>query len=1064
MNIGTPLGKRIFVHGYFGFGNLGDEAILEGIVAEVRRRIPEIAIVAVSGNPEQTRRRLRIDTVDFFDLSSIAAQVEAATVVLFGAGGVFQDYWGAHAAAMFQPEADGLEAYLRPALLAQVSGVPAVMFCAGIGPLRTPEGRRLVALACRLAADVIVRDERSAAEARTAGFVDPISVAADPAFLVTATATDARVVADRLARTSVASRPFVAFALRVWPREDDTPISGDELVAAAVRAVDTLPAHYASVFVPFHHNSRSRDVEVAAAAVDALGRRAALFDVRTPGEAVALFARADAVVAVRAHAVLFAGVAGVPAVSIPYDPKVSSVADALALAHLIVAPEAIGRSDERGLAATLRRAVADAPQAASSVVTACTTRVVAARAAFDRVQAILDRAPDGPPVRQLGSPSRRPTRRSRLADVAAGVRRQTRLIVDRATRVLAGTIERGGAKPSVETAARDGARCHDIACLPIIDWDFRFQRPQQLMTALAAAGHRVFYVAQTRRARGLPYEIEEKAPHVYEVALAWPRRNIYRDVLDPDACDALFASLNALRRDMSLGATAVVAQLPFWAPLAARAWHGLGWPTIYDCMDDHAGFSTNSPAMVACEEGILDEARLVLASSALLEERCRRRSSRVLRLPNACDYERFARVGPAPGAARPVVGYFGAISDWFDVELVADLAHRRPEWDFHLVGSTFGAEITGLSGLSNVRLLGERPYAMLPDFLQRCDALIVPFRRTPLTEATNPVKIYEMLASGRPVVSVPLPEVRVLGSLVRLASTADDFAEQLRAALGGEDAALVEQRRAFAREHTWKDRAGALIPVLHETFPLVSVVVVTYNNVTLTSLCLDSLEYASEWPHLDLVVMDNGSTDGTMEHLRERQARGQVIRVIENRINRGFAAAVNTGLSIARGEYLVVLNNDTVVTRGALAALVRHLRARPDVGLVGPVTNAIANEARVSVSYDDVADMPSWAARYVREHDGETFPLSMAAMFCVAMRRDVWDAVGPLDERFETGMFEDDDYSRRVKALGLEIRCARDAFVHHWQKASFNLLGDAEYRRIYEENRRKYEAKWAEPR
>src|SRR5262249_39835495 len=105
-------------------------------------------------------------------------------------------------------------------------------------------------------------------------------------------------------------------------------------------------------------------------------------------------------------------------------------------------------------------------------------------------------------------------------------------------------------------------------------------------------------------------------------------------------------------------------------------------------------------------------------------------------------------------------------------------------------------------------------------------------------------------------------------------------------------------------------------------------------------------------------------------------------------------------------------------------------------------------------------EMPAWAAAWVRDHDGETFDLPMLAFFCVAMRRATWESVGPLDERFGLGLFEDGDYNCRARADGWRIRCARDAFVHHWQNASFRRLGREAYFALYEENRRKFEAKW----
>jgi GT2 family glycosyltransferase len=85
----------------------------------------------------------------------------------------------------------------------------------------------------------------------------------------------------------------------------------------------------------------------------------------------------------------------------------------------------------------------------------------------------------------------------------------------------------------------------------------------------------------------------------------------------------------------------------------------------------------------------------------------------------------------------------------------------------------------------------------------------------------------------------------------------------------------------------------------------------------------------------------------------------------------------------------------------------------------------------------------------------------MLAMFCVAMRREVFDKVGTLDERFGVGMFEDDDYSVRVKQAGFRLICAADVFVHHFGQAAFGkLIKSGDYDRIFEENQRQYEAKW----
>jgi hypothetical protein len=217
------------------------------------------------------------------------------------------------------------------------------------------------------------------------------------------------------------------------------------------------------------------------------------------------------------------------------------------------------------------------------------------------------------------------------------------------------------------------ANAYDLICFPIIEWGFRFQRPQQLMSQFAAAGHRVFYLSHKFNPFGASYEIEEKAKNIYEVSLYGNELNVYRDSLDAEALDKLFFSLDALRRDQAIGATAAIVNLPFWLPLAERARAEFGWPIVYDCMDHHAGFSTNAEEMLAQEQQLFSAANLVTVSSTVLAEEARTKLAEPLLLRNACDFDHFATAGRTKNT-RPVIGYYGAIADWFDSDLVADLA------------------------------------------------------------------------------------------------------------------------------------------------------------------------------------------------------------------------------------------------------------------------------------------------------------------------------------------------------------------------------------------------------
>lgn len=604
-------------------------------------------------------------------------------------------------------------------------------------------------------------------------------------------------------------------------------------------------------------------------------------------------------------------------------------------------------------------------------------------------------------------------------------------------------------------------KAFDIVCFPIIDWDFRFQRPQQLMMQFAAAGHRVFYIQHKFCGTGKPFEIQEKALNIYEVSLSGTEACVYRDQLNAEQCSQLLQSLNALRRELGLGATVSIVQLPFWWSVAEQARQTLGWPVVYDCMDYHAGFSTNAEEMLKQEQLLFSSSDLVVVSSPTLAEEAKKFGADPLLIRNACEYEHFAQTSSAANK-NPVIGYYGAISDWFDSNLVADLAERRPDWNFVLVGATTLADISRLSNLPNVNLPGEQPYTSLPRWLSQFDATIIPFKRTPLTEATNPVKAYEILAAGKPLISVPLPEIIALGSVVQLASTASEFEREIENAIKNDSPELVQTRRDFAHINTWQDRHKTLSQALPRAFAKVSIIIVTYNNLNLNRLCLERLYERTEWPNLEVIVIDNASTDGTPEYLKQAKLKYPNLQIVLNDQNLGFAAANNIGLKIASGEYLVLLNNDTVVTRGWLSTLIRHLINNPQIGLIGPVTNNIGNNAKIPVGYQNLYEMQKWAAGYVHQHDNELFEIPMVAMFCVVMRRQLFEQIGLLDERFRIGMFEDDDYSRRVKNAGYDIRCARDSFIHHWQKSSFKLLGEDAYLQIFEENRKKYEEKWGE--
>ena len=501
----------------------------------------------------------------------------------------------------------------------------------------------------------------------------------------------------------------------------------------------------------------------------------------------------------------------------------------------------------------------------------------------------------------------------------------------------------------------------------------------------------------------------------------------------------------------------------FRSPVALELARRRGFGLVYDCLDDYAGFGNFGAEVLRQEEALVRAAELVVPSSRALAERFEPHARRVTLIPNGCDAAHFAGAEPHPSLVdlpRPRLGYFGAIAGWFDDELVAAAARAYPHGSVVLIGAAGESAKRALQDLPNLHFLGECDYAVLPSYLAAFDVALIPFRRTALTLATHPVKLFEYLAAGKPVASVRLPEIERFEDVVHFGDTPAAFVAAVGEALAA-PAEEAERRRTVARRNHWDARAEALDLAMREAAPSFSVVMVTWNNWDYTRLCLDRLLACLPPSGSEIVIVDNASSDGTRLGLHGYACQHPEVRVLFNDENRGFAAACNQGLRAARRDLLVLLNNDTLVTPGWLRRLARWLED-PGIGLVGAVTNVAGNEARIDAHYVDLAGLDRFADERGWSSVGRGFDIPMLAMFCLAMRRDVLEAVGWLDERFEVGFFEDDDYARRVRSTGKRVVCAEDVFIHHFGGASFGRLEGRRRRSLFELNRQRFETKWAE--
>ncbi len=578
-------------------------------------------------------------------------------------------------------------------------------------------------------------------------------------------------------------------------------------------------------------------------------------------------------------------------------------------------------------------------------------------------------------------------------------------------------------------------------------------------------GNRVFYLSITFEpvqpgARRFAIR-SNPVPGVFEVTLRCqpPSPSIYAGFDDPQQAAQLTAAVADLAADLKLTSPVGVMQFPSWLPIAAAV---PGMTLAFDCLDHLAGFNGVAPRVVELEKALIQEADCVTVTSEFLNRLVsRERRCEIVR--NGAEVAYFSRPPEAvyEPASRPVIGYYGAIADWFDIDLVVTCARRNPKWRFVLIGEVNGCDISPAKQLPNIEFLGEQPYDKLTFYLYAFNVCIIPFKLVDLIKATNPVKAYEFLCAGKPVVATDMPELRLVPpGMIELAHTAREFEAKIAACLKQPSPAVARRRQIWAARHSWDARARKLANFVARQFPRVSVVVLCHNSLQFTQACLASLIEHSDYPDLELVCVDNASTDGTPAYLADFAARHAFVKHVHSADNLGFAGGNNLGIRAASGEIVILLNNDTYVTRGWVRDLIRPLLRDETIGMTGSVTNNIGNEQKIAIAYSNMEEMAAASAAFTAEHRRQTYEVEALAFFCVAIRRDVIAKVGLLDEEYQLGFFEDDDYCARARKAGYRLVVCDDVFVHHHLSASFGQLSTPERRALMQRNRQLFESRW----
>ena len=606
-----------------------------------------------------------------------------------------------------------------------------------------------------------------------------------------------------------------------------------------------------------------------------------------------------------------------------------------------------------------------------------------------------------------------------------------------------------------------------ILYLAPIDWNYRHQRPQNLAESLAKRGYDVVYLNPSieygSSGRDEIKSIQVNGVWVSTIMSHFRRKSFYIGVegFPEKIVEGTARLVEDLITNKFYSSALIVVGQPSWWPLVERL---QGNQLLFDCMDLHAGFEEIDPLNVVQEESLdIASDGIVVTSDFLRASKSGqlRDSKPITVIRNGVNFAHFGSSSVSDSAG--VVGYFGALAEWFDIDLVKHLVEAKPGVRFEFIGLISDRNIVNQLGkYPNVSFLGEVPNMELPERVRTWSAGLIPFKLSRLILATNPVKMYEYASLGIPTIATQIPEVEMASKEVRgiyVSNSYEDFVQKLDLAL---EFTILDRERlsTWGKKHDWTERAKKLIDHSN-VVPKVSVVVLMWNQGRMTVKCLQSIIQRSDYSNLEIILVDNDSKveESTLVTDWIENQSFQSIRYIRNSTNLGFAGGNNVGLSEATGDYLVILNNDTEVSPGWIWRSLKHFYRNPNLGILGPSTNNCGNEARVKL--------------HVAEHDwlSEVVPrfnfrvphlmqVNTVAFFCTFIPRKVFEQIGLISEDFGRGYFEDDDYCRRAQAAGYEIGIARDIFVYHKMGASFNLLEDSEKTRLFNENKDKYEAKW----
>ena len=872
----NPILSDALIIGHYGFRNLGDEAILAGMLSLLREAHPGGRWMVVSGDPRDTRSRHDVEAVDRADVPAVLEAAFRSKVVIVGGGGLLSDQWGFRPEHVLSREAGDIPGYLGPALAAASVGRPVLVWGVGVGPFLDSRSTEWVQALAEMSSAFTVRTSQDQGELEAVGVAESL-VVGDPAWLVSFEELDP----DFNQTLSDLPRPLVAVAPRSWG--ESTVQAEREKALARALSVFCEKRGGSVLFVPMQE-LESDDFDDRGCC-ERISHQMSAANVHftppdlSPGQLVTAFGRCDLALNMRLHGTILGAMGKTPSVSIAYDPKVSRMAAELGMDAWCLSDEEA--SSDR-LLGSLEAVWGNYADLSFFMYVHWESMMARARGLLPQINKVLSAGSRVTPTTHQQALHRevmlavtenlRVTQRylDRIREENLELRNQTIRREDAFRQREEAFRQREDVFRTELQAAHDQHRFAERRgdLLQVELDELRGTRAIRMVTKYWRVRHRLRRLTMSAALTAEPadgarsHQLKPPIPEVVTERIA-ESRGVVIFLLNVEWHLPLFQRPQQLAQALArLGYTVVYDNSnqgdPGWEEIEPRLFlyngvaenlHQLPDPlvwaltynweraaaypegarTLYDWIDELDVFDGYDLKKLERLHALaLSNAAMTSASARSLLEKASRQRPDTMYVPNGVEFEHFANwdvSSPAhPTLQRmlaegsPIAGYYGAIARWMDYDLLTEVAQNRRDWNFLLIGPAYdrSARNRSLFSLPNVEWISAQPYQDLPRWLQTFDVAMIPFVVNEITVSTSPLKLFEYFAGGKPVVCSQMPEV-VAFSEVHPYCDAEGMSRALdRALADSKDPEFRLRLRGRGEENSWLARARTIVEMIEK--------------------------------------------------------------------------------------------------------------------------------------------------------------------------------------------------------------------------------------------------------